>query len=291
MTVPVYFDGARGTLLGVYHPPQGRLRGHVLHLPAFAEEANATRRLSAQASRALAQEGWAVLRFDLWGCGDSTGDLAQARWGIWLDDATLAMRCLLQQAGPSAQPDLPCWLWGVRLGALMASQLDQRWSADASAPATGRRHILAWQPTWLGQHCLNHWRRIHTAKGWLQPGAPASNATPAPEEVSPSTTATSSVAWLGGYPLSSDLVSDLAAQQALPGRAHGQQLVWLDSVATDDGQQPPPGVARQTAAWLDAGWQAQWQGLPGPAYWLGVDTTEHPALIQATRQALAGSAP
>ena len=50
----------------------------------------------ASQARALAQAGYGVLQVDLLGCGDSTGDFADATWAAWLDDAQAAHRWLAE---------------------------------------------------------------------------------------------------------------------------------------------------------------------------------------------------
>ena len=74
-------DGPNGVLFGLYHPPATRpCRGRVLLLPALAEEFNTCHRVCALACRQMAQAGFAVLRFDLSGTGDSDGRLADLGW-------------------------------------------------------------------------------------------------------------------------------------------------------------------------------------------------------------------
>ena len=62
-------------------------------IPPFAEEMNKSRRMLSLIAEQLVQRGYTVLLPDLFGCGDSHGDFADARWGIWQDDC----RAILQQ--------------------------------------------------------------------------------------------------------------------------------------------------------------------------------------------------
>ena len=79
-----------GSLFCLYHAPQGPVqRGQVLHLHPFAEELNTCRRISAQFARALSAAGYAVLQFDMHGCGDSEGDFGDATWAIWLNKPSM----------------------------------------------------------------------------------------------------------------------------------------------------------------------------------------------------------
>jgi len=76
---------------------------------------NKARRMAALQSRRLAAAGYSVLQIDLFGCGDSSGDFADARWEIWKQDLRLALGWLKPRvAGPLG-------LWGLRLGATLAA--------------------------------------------------------------------------------------------------------------------------------------------------------------------------
>ena len=68
--------GRAGQRFCVFHPAQGVPRGAVVHVPALFEEMNKSRRMVALQARTLAAAGFAVLRIDLHGCGDSSGELA-----------------------------------------------------------------------------------------------------------------------------------------------------------------------------------------------------------------------
>ena len=59
---------------------------------------NKARRMAALQSRALAAAGFAVLQIDLFGCGDSSGDFADASWAAWQQDVALAVQWLSEHA-------------------------------------------------------------------------------------------------------------------------------------------------------------------------------------------------
>ncbi len=129
-------DGAR---FGVWWLPTRRPpRGAVLCVqPLGAERTAARQALSNQAWR-LAERGWAVLMVDLFGTGDSPGEPSQATLEGWRADLLRAAMIARQRhSGPNV-------LWGVRDGALLASDiavaLDQLIDAYVfwQAPATGR---------------------------------------------------------------------------------------------------------------------------------------------------------
>ena len=72
--------------------------------------------------RQMAQAGFAVLRFDLSGTGDSDGRLADLGWPHWLADSQAALQAL-RDASSDQDPDVPLWLWGVRGGAMLSAAL------------------------------------------------------------------------------------------------------------------------------------------------------------------------
>ncbi len=129
-------DGAR---FGVWWLPTRRSpRGAVLCVqPLGAERTAARHDLATQAWR-LAERGWAVLMVDLYGTGDSPGEPGQATLEGWRADLLRAAMIARQRhSGPNV-------LWGVRDGALLASDiavaLDQLVDAYVfwQAPESGR---------------------------------------------------------------------------------------------------------------------------------------------------------
>ena len=130
--------GASGERFCIYHPAAGAPRGGIVYLHPFAEEMNKSRRMAALQSRMLAARGFAVLQIDLYGCGDSSGDFGDARWEFWKADAALAVEWLKQRAGGSI------YLWGLRLGALLALDF-------AAGEPAGCAGFLLWQPVVNGQ--------------------------------------------------------------------------------------------------------------------------------------------
>ena len=79
----------------LFSPPPGLPRaGAIVHVPAFAEEMNKSRRAVANAARAMAERGWQVLVFDLHGTGDSSDDFDDATWSGWLEDVRAAVSWL-----------------------------------------------------------------------------------------------------------------------------------------------------------------------------------------------------
>ncbi|MBN9422686.1 MAG: alpha/beta hydrolase, partial [Candidatus Accumulibacter sp.] len=113
-----FLPATSGQRYCLFHRPatEGAARGALVYVHPFAEEMNKSRRMAAVQARALAAAGYAVLQIDLHGCGDSSGDFADASWAGWLDDVELA--CAWLRARCAA----PLWLWGLRSGCLLAAE-------------------------------------------------------------------------------------------------------------------------------------------------------------------------
>lgn len=250
----------------LFHPPGGAIkRGRVLYLHPFAEELNCTRRVVAQQARALAAAGYAVLQIDMTGCGDSTGEFADATWDAWLEDAALAHRWLSQSASG------PLWLWGMRSGALLATALTK----NLPEPA----HLLLWQPVASGQQVLQQFLRLHAAGQWM--GAEKT------DEHSPSQRlAMGQSVDVAGYTVRPELAEGMASANLQPPATSVKgQLIWLDITKQANGALSPASE-KWVSAWGQAGWQTKAMALVAPSFWQNVSTENAPALIEATLMAM-----
>lgn len=145
---PLFIDDPHGPLFCLYYrPPAGAGKRALVHIPAFAEEMNKSRRMIASQSRALAARGYPVLVFDLFGTGDSSGDFGAATWSIWRQNITTAVAWLFGQGIETVD------LWGLRLGVLLA--LD--WLSD-NAVSVG--NLIAWQPVVNGEAFIMQFLRL-----------------------------------------------------------------------------------------------------------------------------------
>jgi exosortase A-associated hydrolase 2 len=143
-------DAAWGHRFAIYHRPFGEEpRGKVVYIHPFAEEMNKSRRMAALQSRALARAGYAVLQIDLLGCGDSSGDFADATWDTWIDDVVEACRWL------DARHSGPLIFWSLRAGCLLATRAAQR--------VDGRVELVFWQPPVIGAAILQQFLRLKLA--------------------------------------------------------------------------------------------------------------------------------
>lgn len=136
------------------HLPTGKPRGCVLYLHPFAEELNRSRQVAARQARTFADAGYAVMQIDLHGCGDSAGDFGDADWAQWRRDGLAATRMLRERF------DAPLCLWGLRSGALLASELAHELPAEVS--------LLLWQPVLSGKQHLQQFLRLSLAADMLE---------------------------------------------------------------------------------------------------------------------------
>ncbi len=252
-------------------PPAGvAVRGAVLYVHPWAEEMNKSRRMAALASRALAEQGHAVLQLDLLGCGDSGGDFADARWPAWVQDVSDAAHWLAE-----THPGLPLWLWGLRCGALLAAQAREQIHPPP--------HLLLWQPVQQGRMALQQFLRLKAAAQLADGGGKAIM-----DAVRRDLAAGQAVD-VAGYTLAAELAQALEAAQLVPPTAQPGRLVWLEVAGSADAE-ISPAAAAALPRWQAAGWAVQATAAAGPAFWQTTEIEDAPALVAATVQALADAA-
>lgn len=130
-----FFHGSGGRrLLGFLHGP-GRAGPFpaVLYCHPFAEEKNLSHVIAVKTARALAREGFTVMRLDLSGCGDSEGELPEVTLEDWLEDIRLAAEHVRNHARVSGVV-----FWGLRTGAYLAMA--------AALGCRDLRGLILWQP-------------------------------------------------------------------------------------------------------------------------------------------------
>lgn len=258
--------GGSARLRCVAAPSSGRPRGTVFLAPPFAEELNKSRRMCALTARALAQDGWRVVRLDLFGCGDSAGEFSEASWSQWIEDL------LVEAARARDECPGPLWIWCIRAGALFAPELLK------AVPDAG---LILWQPVLSGRIHLQQFLRIEGASR-LVGGAKsaASAATPAQR------LAAGEVVEVAGYelpPAVADGLQAAAMTAAMPGPG---RMIWLDLSPVADAT-PAPAAQQLLAQLRAAGWTVQHDIVLGAPFWHSTEIVENDALIVRTRELLA----
>jgi alpha/beta superfamily hydrolase len=167
-----HFGAAPAPKLGCFLAPDGDAsprRTAVVLCPPLGHEAIRAHRAYRRLAGELSALGFAVLRFDLSGTGDSAG--GEERWGLetWTGDVMEAAAEALRRAGSASS----VCLVGGRLGAALAVRA-----------ARGRRDVAAlvlWDPVLSGWDYLaeldaEHRRVLATAHVTERPGAGAADA-------------------------------------------------------------------------------------------------------------------
>ncbi len=262
-----FFDGMRGPVFHVLHSPQtDKPRGSVLFVPPFGEELNKSRRMVAEQSRWLAAAGYTVLRPDLYGCGDSAGELEDAHWDDWLYDLGQAAR-RLREDHPG-----PLHLWGLRTGCLLAGML-------AHCLQTPPAALLYWQPVANGQVFLNQFLRLRVAAGLIDGQGESTKALRARLQAGESLD-------IAGQRLPPQ-IADALQNARLPAPPAGSTVHWFEV-----SQGKTPALAPASERWLDArreeGAEVTSHAVRGEAFWGTQDIRTVPALWRETVAALTG---
>lgn len=149
-----YLPSGKRQLFSLLSEPEVPPRGLVVHVPAFAEEMNKSRRMITLATEGLVEDGWAVLLFDFSGCGDSSEVLEEIAWEMWIEDLDSVLSWSRLRF-----PGLGVVLWSLRGGALIASE----WMAWKGQNLP----VLMWQPTLSGKLQLTQFLRLKAANDML----------------------------------------------------------------------------------------------------------------------------
>jgi exosortase A-associated hydrolase 2 len=259
---PFFLEAGAGSRFCLFHPPAGACRGALVYIHPFAEEMNRSRRMAALAARALAASGVGVLQLDLHGCGDSSGEFADARWDGWKDDIARAAAWLRTRLG--CEPGL----LGLRLGGLLA--LD--YARTATHPVD---RLLLWQPVTKGTAFLTQFLRLRLASELLnddgaQGGTEALRAALRAGETLE----------IAGYALAPGLALAIDALDAAT-LAPGCPVQWFEVVAAPE-RPLPPAASRLVAQWREQGADVEVQLVCGQPFWATPEITECRELVDAT---------
>ena len=134
MEHPLFFDAQGSRLFGVLHRPEGAGRDcGLVFCPAFAEEHKQGYRVFVEMARRLEAVGFACVRFDYRGTGDSEGPFTAFSLEGAVRDIAAAAALLRQRTGVAR-----IGLIGLRLGASLAWR-----AAEGGLEAS---HLALWQP-------------------------------------------------------------------------------------------------------------------------------------------------
>jgi uncharacterized protein len=254
-------DGYRFTLR--YQPdPSCPVQGTVILVPAFAEEMNRCRRMTALTARRLAGQGWRVWMRDLLGCGDSSGDFGDASWQAWMDD----LNALVDDV-PTGER---LWLWGVRAGALLIPDLLSR-RPDAD--------LLLWQPAMSGRTALTQFLRLKTASAAIA-GKDRIEAKTLRERL-----LAGQAQEVAGYTISPSLAAGFDASSLDLPETYCGRIAWLEVAAVEPASLAPAGDGLR-ARWNARGIALEAEAVSGLQFWQTQETAECAALVDATEAAV-----
>ncbi len=238
---PLFFGPAEHSLFGWLHLPAGRAprRTAVVLCHPFGQEFVLAHRAFHGFARLLADAGFATLRFDWWGTGDSHGDFADARLETWRRDLALALATVRERVRCD---DVA--LAGMRLGATLAA---------LAGAAEELAALVLWDPVvdgpdFLRELAVANWRETHRA------GTP-------PERFDAPLTEAS------GFPVGDALRDELRALDLRAAELDRDvPVLWA---ATDRTAPAPDAAARAELlrAWKGRGIAVEEQPLPAPAVW------------------------
>ena len=222
---------------------------------------NRARRMAALQARTLANAGFDVLQIDLLGCGDSSGDFAEATWASWLVDVSLGYQWL------RTQTTAPLTLWGLRAGCLLAA------SAAVDLPETP--NLIFWQPVISGKQ---HWQRFVRLKiaAELSSGQTKGVA----EQIKQQLAAGHAVE-IAGYKVSPALAERLQNAELIPPAGYSGRVAWLELSSRENATLPPLHQSR-IEQWRDAKVTVDARMINGPAFWQNAEIEEAPELLAET---------
>ncbi len=146
---PLFFREEKDKLYGVFHRgiTHDRNSGVIICNPFGYEYMRAHRTLHTLANK-LANLGFDVLRFDFYGCGDSSGELYQTNINHWYDDINLAVETLR-----NSKKYENVILIGNRLGASLALKTCEL--------RNDIQTLILWDPIIKGTDYLKELRNFH----------------------------------------------------------------------------------------------------------------------------------
>jgi exosortase A-associated hydrolase 2 len=258
---PVFIDSDYGPLFAIFHEPVAAvLQSAWLHVPAFAEEMNKSRRMVALQAEAFAARGEAVLILDLYGTGDSGGDFADATWSIWLQNLETAIDWLLGQGVKTVD------LWGLRIGTLLAMDFAARGSRSI-------KRLLCWQPVTNGDTFVSQFLRLRIAAAIMGDNAPRVKTSDLKQQLLDGQTLE-----VAGYGLHPELILPLLTLRAERLLLQLASVVIIEIVANAETPLGPANSQLMTAL-QQQNIDAMLQKALGEAFWSSQEISEAPALI------------
>ena len=262
---PAKFASEGRPLVGMLHLPEGARRDiGVVFCDAFEDERRTTCLAMTRLAREVAARGFAALRFDYWGCGDSPGDFADATVSTRLADIRSASAFLRAEAGVRK-----LCLLGLRFGATLASQAAEG-TADCAA-------LVLIQPEPDGKAYVDSLIKRKLVRGMITRAQGG-------EQVGG---AGADVIDLDGYALTQRTVKEMRECIIAPGRVAFRGPVLVVQISFNESIRPEARAV--CAAYEGAGAKVDVRALVMPPLWSRIDVTATEALNEAVGQWLEGA--
>ena len=233
-------------------------------VPPFGEEMNRCRSMVTLQARAFAQLGLGTLLLDLHGTGDSFGEYVDARWDIWRNDIQAGVDWLNKMPGQCKA------IWGIRLGAILASEA-------LNAVADPKVAFIAWQPVISGQQHFTQFLRMRIAAQMNQSAMQKETTSSMRAQLAAGTSLE-----VSGYEVHPKLAIDLDAVSLNPFRPLlKQRVLWLEKAASD-ASQISPGSQKIIDSWSDIGANIDIRAFEGPNFWQVAERAIAQAAIDST---------
>lgn len=268
MGLPISFflPGTSGNLFAMYYPPEDSAGNveDVLYVHPFAAEMFASRNVISALCRELARCGFGVLTIDLYGCGDSSGDFGEARWEIWREDLSMAVRWLHERGSERLS------LWGLRLGALQVMDF-----AAKSRDTYGR--LVLWQPVLSGETMLTQFLHMNAEETYG--GSLVSRLTdPAQRKLLPA----GQKIEIAGYELAAELMWSMDRGLLAPlGKLVRAPITWMEIGHGASMQADSLTVIRQ---WRDSGVEVSTYKVSGVPFWFSAHSMDAAPLAPHLRK-------
>lgn len=259
---PVTLACGRHRLSGMTHEPDGPAAGSVLFCNPLFEERKSAQKILVDTARALCAEGFAVLRFDYRGCGDSEGDFSLFTVRDWLEDIRQAAAFL-----KARHPGGPMGVLGLRLGASLGIK--------ASSAGAGFDFAVLWEPVPRGREYLEQELRRKLMKEMLTFGRSQASRDALLEAL-----AAGQDIDFDGYPVTPVLYRDMGDVDLTIPLPPPHPRCLMMSIGSSE--RPSRSLSGLQNAFQASGWMSVAKAVKEQPFWNLVGLVPCPALIQAT---------
>jgi len=262
---PFFIRGYKGYLFcQCTHPNKKQPNKSVLILPPFAEEMNKSRRMLSQQAWRLAEQGYTVYMFDLYGTGDSAGEISDASWEIWCGDISCIIQKMLYDGFISSS------ILALRMGALLLEAVFESTELEID-------RVVLWQPTINGEVLLHQFFRLKLAADMIGTAGGQMNA----KEIKKVLASGNSVEIAGYY--INPMIENSIRSAKLENIIFPQfiKIDWFELFAAEE-RSISAASQKVIDKFKDAGMNISSSKIVGPSFWSTVELVDVPDLLDTT---------